>query len=237
MNQLVYYSGWTSKVNVSRAAPHGNVCSPSPRRCYPSGIGGSGSAVAPKLLTFSEGHRHTGMDSQQASDIRERLSRLWMQAEPAVNAYVFAAVQRFQDAEDVVQQVALAAARRFEEYDGSRPFVAWALWLAKSKIIDHYRVQGRQKVVFSETLLDQTAARLVERQAADHAGAAALERCIDKLPPKSRKLLDLRYVEDASMEAIARAIDSTAGSVRVMLFRIRDLLAECVKAALAEEAT
>ncbi|MCE9630462.1 MAG: sigma-70 family RNA polymerase sigma factor [Planctomycetia bacterium] len=177
------------------------------------------------------------MDSQQASDVRERLSRLWMQAEPAVNAYVFAAVQRFQDAEDVVQQVALAAARRFEEYDGTRPFVAWVLWLAKSKIIDHYRVQGRQKLVFSETLLDQTAARLVERQAASHAGAAALEQCIEKLPPKSRKLLDLRYVEDASMEAIAQAINSTAGSVRVMLFRVRDLLAECVKAALAKEAT
>ena len=39
------------------------------------------------------------------------------------------------------------------------------------------------------------------------------------------------------MEAIAQAIDSTAGSVRVMLFRIRDLLADCVKAELAEEAT
>ena len=87
------------------------------------------------------------MDHEQASDIRERLSRLWMQAEPSVNAYVFAAVQRFEDAEDVVQQVALTAARRFEEYDDSRPFVAWVLWLAKSKIIDHYRVQGRQKLV------------------------------------------------------------------------------------------
>ena len=177
------------------------------------------------------------MDSNQASELRERLSRLWMQAEPAVNAYVFAAVQRFQDAEDVVQQVALAAARRFEEYDASRPFVAWVLWLAKSKIIDHYRAQGRQKRVFSETLLDQTATRLVERQAADQAGSVALEKCIEKLPPKSRKILDLRYVDDASMDAIAQAIDSTAGSVRVMLFRIRDLLAECVKTELAKEAT
>ncbi len=160
-----------------------------------------------------------------------------MQAEPAVNAYVFAAVQRFQDAEDVVQQVALAAARRFEEYDGSRPFIAWVLWLAKSKIVDHYRAQGRQKLVFSASLLDQTANRLVERQTADRAGAAALERCVEKLPPKSRRLLDLRYVDDAPMEAIAQAIDSTSGSVRVMLFRIRNLLADCIAAELAKEAT
>jgi RNA polymerase sigma-70 factor (ECF subfamily) len=177
------------------------------------------------------------MDHQHAGHDRERLSRLWMQAEPSVTAYVFAAIQRFQDAEDVVQQVALTAARRFDEYDDSRPFVAWVLWLAKSKIIDQYRKQGRRKLMFSETLLDQTASRLVERQEADHARAAALEQCIDKLPPKSRKLLDLRYLEDASMDAIAQVVGSTAGSVRVMLFRIRNLLADCVKAELAREAS
>jgi RNA polymerase sigma-70 factor (ECF subfamily) len=174
------------------------------------------------------------MDDPRAGELRERLSLLWMQAEPSVTAYVFAAIQRFQDAEDVVQQVALTAARRFEEYDDSRPFVAWALWLAKSRIIDFYRVQGRQKLVFSEALLDQTAARLVDRQEADHAGAVALEKCIEKLPSKSRRLLDLRYVEDASMEVIAELVDSTAGSVRVMLFRIRNLLADCIKSELAK---
>lgn len=91
--------------------------------------------------------------------------------------------------------------------------------------------------MFSASLLDQTANRLVERQTADRAGAAALERCVEKLPPKSRRLLDLRYVDDAPMESIARAIDSTSGSVRVMLFRIRNLLADCIKAELAKEAT
>lgn len=175
------------------------------------------------------------MDQQQAMDHRERLSRLWMQAEPSVTAYVFAAIQRFQDAEDIVQQVALTVARRFDEYDDSRPFVAWVLWLAKSKIIDHYRMTGRRKLLFSEALLDQTASRLVERQETDHARAVALEYCIDKLSPKSRKLLDLRYLEDSSMDAIARVVGSTAGSVRVMLFRIRNLLADCVKAELARE--
>jgi len=176
------------------------------------------------------------MDNTAAGELRERLSRLWMQADQAVHAYVFAAVHQFQDAEDIVQQVALTAARRFDEYDGSRPFVAWVLWLAKSKIIDHYRSKGRQKR-FSELLLDKMAARLTERQAGAHAGAEALERCIEKLPPKSRRLLDLRYVDDASVETIARAISSTAGSVRVMLFRIRDRLSECVKTELAKEAT
>jgi RNA polymerase sigma-70 factor (ECF subfamily) len=172
----------------------------------------------------------------RGADERAAMARLWLEAEPAVRAYVFVAVQNFQDAEDVVQQTALTAARRFEEYDAIRPFAAWVLWLAKSRVIDHYRKQGRQRVVFSETLLDGIAEALVEWQSPRaSAHAAALERCLEKLPPKSRRLLDLRYTDDASMDAIAGAIGSTAGAVRVMLFRIRNLLAECVRGELATD--
>jgi RNA polymerase sigma-70 factor, ECF subfamily len=167
---------------------------------------------------------------------RERLTRLWMAAEPAVQAYVVAAVRGFQDAEDVIQQVALTAARRFDEYDPARPFVAWVLWLAKSRIIDHYRRQSRDRAVLSEPLLDALAAALAARPADISARAAALERCLEKLPPKSRRLVDLRYTDDHSMDAIAAAIGSTAGAVRVMLHRIRSVLADCIRTELAGEA-
>ena len=53
------------------------------------------------------------------------------------------------------------------------------------------------------------------------------------LPEKSRQILALRYEEDASMERVAEAIESTAGAVRVILFRIRNLLAECMNSELA----
>jgi hypothetical protein len=36
------------------------------------------------------------------------------------------------------------------------------------------------------------------------------------------------------MEVIAELVNSTAGSVRVMLFRIRNLLADCIKSELAK---
>ncbi len=173
---------------------------------------------------------------QQAAD-RETLARLWLDAEPAVQAFVFAAVRGFQDAEDVVQQVALTVARRFDEYDPARPFVGWALWLAKSRIVDHYRSRGRGRVVFSDALLDRLADVLAARQASVSLHAAALEKCLDKLPARSRRLVDMRYAEDSSMDAIAAATDSTAGAVRVMLHRIRSILADCISAEVAREAT
>jgi RNA polymerase sigma-70 factor (ECF subfamily) len=166
---------------------------------------------------------------------RERLTRLWREAEPAVQAFVGATIRRFEDGEDVVQQVALTAARRFEEYDPARPFIAWALWLARSRVIDFYRKRGAEKLVFSETLLDRLADALVERQPQQSARLAALERCLDKLPERSRQVLSLRYEEGASMQAVAAAIGSTDGAVRVTLFRLRNLLADCIRSELARE--
>lgn len=168
------------------------------------------------------------MNHEYEIDARERLTRLWLEAEPSVQAFVFAAVNGVHDAEDVVQLVALTVARRFDEYDGTRPFIAWALWLAKSRIADHYRKQGRERLVFSDALMDQLAEALVHQQPERTARHEALEHCLDKLPVKSRQLLALRYEDDAPMERLAEAIESSAGAVRVMLFRIRNLLADCV---------
>ena len=176
------------------------------------------------------------MDREQEIQTRERLTRLWLEAEPAVRAYVGVSVRGFHDAEDVVQQIALTVARRFDEYDASRPFLAWALWLAKSAIIDHYRRQARVQKLFSEGLLDRLAAALVNQQAEMPSRQAALERCLERLPEKSRRLLTLRYAEDASLGEVAAAVQSTAGAVRVMLFRIRNLLSHCIEEQLANEA-
>lgn len=176
------------------------------------------------------------MTDSHEREARERLTHLWMEAEPAVRAFVFASISRFADAEDVVQKVALNVARRFDDYDAERSFQAWALWIAKSRVIDHYRVQGREKLVFSEALMDQLAHTLVSRSAREQSDrAAAMENCIEKLPEKSKRLLALRYFENASAEEVAKTMASTAGSVRVTLHRVRNLLADCITQELRKE--
>ena len=168
-------------------------------------------------------------------EVRERLTRLWLTAEPAVRAFVAASVRSFQDREDVVQQVALTVARRFEEYDSTRPFLGWVLWLAKSRIIDFHRTNGRKRAVPSEALLDRLAERIAERQETDSPRRVALDACLERLPDRSRRLIRLRYGDGLRIGAIAEAIGSTPGSVRVTLFRLRSALAECIDRRLSAE--
>ena len=153
---------------------------------------------------------------------------MWLKAEPSVSAYVFASITSFHDAEDVIQQIAQALARRFGEYDPGRPFVGWALWIAKSRVIDFYRTQGRNQMVFSDDLLRRLADTIAENADGRSRRREALEACLDELPGNSRKLLDLRYVDEMSAAEVAKTIGSTGGSVRVLLSRVRSALADCI---------
>ena len=99
---------------------------------------------------------------------------------------------------------------------------------AKYRILDHFRKAGRDRHVFDDTLVDALADAQMELASTVDHRADALEHCLGKLPPRSRRLLDLRYVDGMRPTQIADEIDSTPGSVRVMLFRVRNLLADCI---------
>lgn len=192
-----------------------------------------GSTEAPRV--HPEVDRHTVMSSEYEIEIREKLAVAWVTAEPSVRAFVAAAVRGIPDREDVLQQVALTVARRFEEYDGKRPFVAWALWLAKSRVVDFYRSQDRQRIVLADGMLDRVADSLAARHAEVSPRREALEECLDGLSQRSRDLLRLRYHEALPIDRIAAATRLTPGSARVALYRIREALAACIERRLAAE--
>lgn len=166
---------------------------------------------------------------------REMFARCWLEAEPAVSAYVCASVSGFHDAEDVVQRIAQEMARRFDEYDASRPFIGWALWIAKSRVIDFYRAQGRRRIIYSDDILERLAESIANHADTRSERREALGKCLKELPSKSRRLLDLSYGEELSAMRVAEEIGSTAGSVRVLLSRARSVLARCIERRLAME--
>ena len=174
-------------------------------------------------------------DQQTENARREEFTHRWLSAEPSVSAYVFAVVAKFHDAEDLVQQIAQEAARRFDQYDSTRPFLGWVLWIAKSRVIDFYRKQDANPVTFSDDLLQRLGSAIADRHSEQGVRREALENCLQELPDRSRKLLDLRYVQELPSPCIAESVGSTTGSVRVLLTRVRNRLAECVERRLAME--
>jgi RNA polymerase sigma factor (sigma-70 family) len=55
----------------------------------------------------------------------------------------------------------------------------------------------------------------------------ALDRCMETLPPRDRRAVELRYYEDAHAAAIARELDVTEGNARRIVFNGLNRLRRC----------
>lgn len=162
---------------------------------------------------------------------KRMLARLWVSAQPSVSAYIWSCVSDFHAAEDLLQEVAEDVATSFEKYDQARPFIGWVLGIARFKVIDHYRKHDRDPHVFlgEPQTLESLSTAFEEIFPEATPRREALAYCLDKLPEKSRKALEMRYELDMKPAEIAERIGTSSGVVRVMLTRIRSALSKCVE--------
>ena len=162
------------------------------------------------------------------SDARARLAELWHASQPAVSAYLFAAVPNHHDAEDLLGQVAVAVARDFDKYDESQPFVRWAIGIARNRVLNYRRTYAMSKVVFSQKTIETLANAVPDSPARQSDFKFALKQCMDKLQNQARKVITLRYEDDLRPRHIATELDMTPNAVSILLHRTRKALAQCV---------
>ena len=157
------------------------------------------------------------------------LTLLWMQAQPVVEAYLNALIRDRAVAEDLLQQVALTATEKFDEFDPNRSFTGWAMGIARNKALQFFDRSSSDRHTFSNDLLDQladTTERLAPRA---QERREALTLCIEKLPPKSLALIKRRYVQDLKPGRIAETLGLSPNAVRLSLHRIRIALRKCIE--------
>lgn len=164
----------------------------------------------------------------------ERFTRLWTEAQPRVAEYLFACAPDFHAAEDMLQNVAVALLRKFPEYDETRPFVGWAIGIAKIEILRHRRKQATSLLEFRPELADELAHDLVEMMPELDRRTDALRRCTQGLQGRSGEILRLRYGDDLKPREIASRLGLNSLIVRVTLNRVRDVLRKCIERRLKE---
>jgi len=163
-------------------------------------------------------------------DNKQQLSftELWIDAQSSVTAYVQAIVRDSHITTDIVQNTAVVLLRKFDAWDSSREFLPWALGIAKFEILSHRRDSARRRVVLGSELLDSITEMWTSVSAEIDLEETALHECLEKLDPKAREIVRLRYFEDLKTPQVADRVNSTAGAVRVALMRIRRQLLDCV---------
>ena len=74
-------------------------------------------------------------DHDSITSQRKALARLWVSAQPTLMSFITAGVRDFHAAQDLLQDTAEAVAEGFDDYDPARPFTAWALGIARNKVL------------------------------------------------------------------------------------------------------
>lgn len=164
------------------------------------------------------------------SEAVKSMTAHWTRAQPTVAAFVQSLVRNSHDADELLQQTAERVVERYHQFDTSRPFLPWAMTIAKHCVIDHARRQGRAA---TPLMLGEAAERVAEAFAHEEVDTALmqrLERCLKELAPRAREAIGLRYTNEWKPKRIAEHLGMTANAATVMLHRARAMLRACLEA-------
>jgi RNA polymerase sigma-70 factor (ECF subfamily) len=162
----------------------------------------------------------------------EQFTSLWTTAQPTLAAFIRTLVPDFQQAEEVLQRVAVALVRKFDQYDANRSFPAWAIGVAKFEVLYYRRQRATDKLVFDDELVEKIALSYQDFVEDGDPFREALENCLGDLKGRPRRAIVLRYEKGLESSAIAQRLRISTGAVRMLLCRARKLLRQCVEARL-----
>jgi len=171
----------------------------------------------------------SGKSPDEPADPHERFLRLWMRHEPQLRAYVRACCPRPQEVDEVLQDVSIAAWRKFSTLDDPAAFGAWACLIARYELLMARRRFARDRLVLSENIVKLLADEGAEELPLRHRQLEILDLCIEKLPSERRELVLKAYSSETSIRELARQFKRTENSLYQMLYRIRQLLLDCIE--------
>lgn len=155
---------------------------------------------------------------------------------PWLRAVAIARLRGFEGADDVMQDVAVAAVRNWPTLRTTANAKAWLYRLTVRAALMHRRSLGRARKRIREaveTYRDRHGHNEHGNHEVDPLGHllagerfAELRQAIAKLPVKDIEMLLMKHVDDCSYQEIAQRMGVTPGVVQMRLFRARAKLRE-----------
>lgn len=144
-----------------------------------------------------------------------------------------AIVPSLTDAQEILQETAIALWKQFDNYDPSKPFTPWACRFAANKAKGHLRKQGRWKSFLDEEIASTLLARREQLAPELDRRLGPLKDCLGQLTPNNRALIETYYFDQASIDDTASKVGRSVAAVYKSLQRIRATLMECISNKLA----
>jgi RNA polymerase sigma-70 factor (ECF subfamily) len=151
---------------------------------------------------------------------------LYLRHHMRVFRFVIRLVGSESTAEEVVNDVFLEAWRHAWEFKGNSQVATWLLAIARFKTISECRRR-------SEDQLDERTAAVIEDlsdtpsiSTEKHQRSDILQKCLAKLPPIHREVIDLTYYQGKKIEEVAQFTGAPISTVKTRMHYARGRMAE-----------
>lgn len=158
--------------------------------------------------------------------------------ERAIYFHILKMVKDKKQVEDLVQETFVKAFDNLNTYSTNYAFSTWLYRIATNHTIDYLRKKKLKTLSIDEPvktkdgemqmqLPDETAS--TDRDIIRKQRQKMVQRAIEDLPTKYRKVIQMRHMEEKSYQEIADVLDKPLGTVKAHIFRAREMLYKALK--------
>lgn len=143
------------------------------------------------------------------------------------------------DADDLTIEAFGKAFNRLELYTPNFAFSTWLFKIASNNCIDFIRKKKKNTLSIDSAISGDDGDEMYmdlrsdaldpEEMAIKDQKEKLMRDVVQKLKPRYRQLIEMRYFQQLAYEEIAEQLDLPLGTVKAQLFRARDLLFQILK--------
>ncbi len=148
-------------------------------------------------------------------------------------------VNNSDDAEDLTIETFGKAFKRLDQYTPQFAFSTWLFKIASNHSIDFIRKKRIKAVSIDQGYSNEDGESYVipvkeesldpEESMQKDERVQRMRDVVEKLKPRYKRLVELRYFEEKSYEEISEILDLPLGTVKAQLFRARDFMFDLMK--------
>jgi RNA polymerase sigma factor (sigma-70 family) len=148
-------------------------------------------------------------------------------------------VQNKDDADDLTIEAFGKAFHRLHLYTPHFAFSTWLFKIASNNCIDFIRRKKKNTISIDTSIMGDEGDELYmdlksdsldpEEQSIKKQKQKIMRDVVQRLKPRYRQLVEMRYFQELSYEEISEQLDLPLGTVKAQLFRARDLLFEIMR--------
>ncbi|MBI9018224.1 MAG: sigma-70 family RNA polymerase sigma factor [Phycisphaerae bacterium] len=155
--------------------------------------------------------------------------KLFVSNQKRIYSFIVMLVPNFTDADDIMQDTVEVMWRKFADYESGTSFVAWAVKIARYRVMNYRRTKQRAKVLYTDSLLEAIVdeAVTINDELQDRLGL--LRDCREQLSDRDNELLKLRYEKSKSTRDLSDIFNRNMRGVNRDLAKIHAILEKCVR--------